>query len=127
MRFRFSSEQDITQSRICVDAYLRLGGSAALQRKRAAPVFVTGWKPRESLPAPVAEYIPMAIAVQKITLSSSRDIPFNRLVLSQSNVRRVKAGVSIEELAEDIARRTLLQGLNVRPVLDAEGAETGMF
>ncbi len=39
----------------------------------------------------------------------------------------LKAGVSIEELAEDIARRTLLQSLNVRPVLDAEGAETGMF
>ncbi|MGL4446061.1 MAG: ParB/RepB/Spo0J family partition protein, partial [Alsobacter sp.] len=69
----------------------------------------------------------MATAIQKITLSSSRDIPFNKLVLSQSNVRRVKAGVSIEELAEDIARRTLLQSLNVRPVLDAEGAETGMF
>ncbi|MFK4490077.1 ParB/RepB/Spo0J family partition protein [Bradyrhizobium sp. USDA 336] len=69
----------------------------------------------------------MANAVQKITLSSSRDIPFNKLVLSQSNVRRVKAGISIEELAEDIARRTLLQSLNVRPVLDAEGAETGMF
>jgi ParB family transcriptional regulator, chromosome partitioning protein len=31
--------------------------------------------------------------VQKITLSPSRDIPFNKLVLSQSNVRRVKAGV----------------------------------
>ena len=69
----------------------------------------------------------MATAVQKITLSSSRDIPFNKLVLSQSNVRRIKAGVSIEELAEDIARRTLLQSLNVRPVLDAEGEETGMF
>jgi len=69
----------------------------------------------------------MATAVQKITLSSSRDIPFNKLVLSQSNVRRVKAGVSIEELAEDIARRTLLQGLNVRPVLDADASETGMF
>jgi len=69
----------------------------------------------------------MATAIQKITLSSSRDIPFNKLVLSQSNVRRVKAGVSIEELAEDIARRTLLQSLSVRPVLDAEGVETGMF
>jgi ParB family transcriptional regulator, chromosome partitioning protein len=44
----------------------------------------------------------MATAVQKITLSPSRDIPFNKLLLSQSNVRRVKAGVSIEELAEDI-------------------------
>jgi ParB family chromosome partitioning protein len=64
---------------------------------------------------------------QKITLSASRDIPFNKLVLSQSNVRRVKAGVSIEELAEDIARRTLLSSITVRPVLDEDGAETGMF
>ena len=69
----------------------------------------------------------MAKAVQKITLSSSRDIPFNKLVLGQSNVRRVNAGVSIEDLAEDIARRTLLQSLNVRPLLDGDGNETGMF
>jgi ParB family transcriptional regulator, chromosome partitioning protein len=69
----------------------------------------------------------MATAVQKITLSASRDIPFNKLVLSQANVRRVKAGVSVDELAEDIAQRTLLQSLSVRPVLDAEGQETGMF
>jgi ParB family chromosome partitioning protein len=69
----------------------------------------------------------MANSIQKITLSGSRDIPFNKLVLSQSNVRRIKADVSVEELAEDIARRTLLQSLNVRPVLDADGAETGMF
>ena len=69
----------------------------------------------------------MATAVQKITLSSARDIPFNKLVLSQSNVRRVKAGVSTEELAESIARRGLIQSLHVRPVLDADGAETGMF
>ena len=69
----------------------------------------------------------MATAVQKITLSSAHDIPFNKLVLSQSNVRRVKAGVSIEELAESIARRGLIQSLHVRPVLDADGVETGMF
>ena len=69
----------------------------------------------------------MAKAVQKITLSPSRDIPFNKLVLSQSNVRRVKAGVSIEQLAESIAQRTLLQSLSVRAVVDAEGNETGMF
>src|SRR5271157_5437283 len=69
----------------------------------------------------------MTTAVQKITLSASRDIPFNKLILSQSNVRRVKAGVSIEELADDIARRTLLQSLTVRPVRDADGNETGMF
>ena len=69
----------------------------------------------------------MATAVKKITLSSSRDIPFNKLVLSQSNVRRIKAGISIDELAEDIARRTLLQSITVRPVRDSEGVETGMF
>ena len=69
----------------------------------------------------------MAQAVQKIILSASRDIPFNKLTLSQSNVRRTKAGVSIEELAESIARRGLLQGLNVRPILDGDGQETGQF
>jgi len=69
----------------------------------------------------------MAKSLPKITLSSSRDIPFDRLRLSQSNVRRVKAGVSIGELAEDIVRRTLLQSLNVRPILDPEGQETGDF
>ncbi|MEM7693251.1 MAG: ParB N-terminal domain-containing protein [Pseudomonadota bacterium] len=63
----------------------------------------------------------------KIALSASRDIPFNKLVLSQANVRRVQAGISIEELAEDIARRTLLTALTVRPVLDENGAETGIF
>ncbi|HQU67396.1 MAG TPA: ParB/RepB/Spo0J family partition protein [Albidovulum sp.] len=69
----------------------------------------------------------MAKAVQKITLSRSRDIPFDKLVLSQANVRKIKANVSVEELAEDIARRGLLQSLNVRPLLDTEGQETGMF
>ena len=37
----------------------------------------------------------MPKSVAKIVLSGSRDIPFNRLVLSQANVRRIKAGVSI--------------------------------
>lgn len=69
----------------------------------------------------------MATATQKITLSSSRDIPFNKLVLSQSNVRRVKAGISVEELAGSIARRGLIQSLHVRPEHDAEGKETGLF
>ncbi len=69
----------------------------------------------------------MASAVPKIKLSLSRDVPFNKLVLSQSNVRRVKAGVSIEQLAESIALRTLLQSLSVRAVVDEDGKETGMF
>lgn len=68
----------------------------------------------------------MAVA-KKITLSPSRDIPFDKLVLSQANVRRIKAGVSIEELAEDIVRRGLLQGLSVRAVVDEAGIETGLF
>ncbi|MGO9942279.1 MAG: ParB/RepB/Spo0J family partition protein [Rhodoblastus sp.] len=69
----------------------------------------------------------MATAAQKITLASARDIPFNKLVLSQANVRRLKAGLSIEELADSIARRGLIQSLHVRAVLDADGKETGMF
>ncbi len=70
----------------------------------------------------------MASAVQKIaSLSNTRDIPFNKLVLSQSNVRRLKGTVSIENLAESIAHSGLLQNLNVRPVVNAEGQETGLF
>ena len=69
----------------------------------------------------------MAKPAQKVTLSPSRDIPFDKLVLSQSNVRRIKAGISVEELAEDIARRGLLQSLSVRPVLADDGSETGKF
>ncbi len=69
----------------------------------------------------------MAKAAPKIVLSSARDIPLDLIDLSQSNVRRVKAGVSIEALADDIARRGLLQSLNVRPTLDDEGQETGRF
>jgi len=69
----------------------------------------------------------MTKAIQKITLSPSRDIPFDKLMLSQSNVRRIKAGMSVDELAQDIARRGLLQSLSVRPVLDDTGTETGKF
>ena len=66
-------------------------------------------------------------SVPKLVLSSSRDIPFSQLVLSQKNVRRLKAGLSIEDLAEDIYRRTLLQSLNVRAMLDDDGKETGFY
>ena len=69
----------------------------------------------------------MARPALKLVLSPSRDIPFDMLVLSQSNVRRTKSGVSIGELAADIVRRILLQSLNVRPLLDDDGNETGMF
>jgi len=69
----------------------------------------------------------MAQAIQKITLNTGREIPFNKLVLSQQNVRKTKAGVSIEELAEDIAHRGLLTSLNVRAEVDGDGNETGVY
>src|SRR3546814_1188624 len=69
----------------------------------------------------------MVKATPKIVLSGARDIPLDLIDLSQSNVRRVKAGVSIEALADDIARRGLLHSLNLRPTLDDEGQETGRF
>src|SRR3546814_869507 len=69
----------------------------------------------------------MARTAAKIPPSPARDIPLDRLGLSQSNVRRVKAGVSIDALADDIDRRGLLQSLNVRPLLGADGQETGRY
>ncbi|MER9181425.1 ParB/RepB/Spo0J family partition protein [Mesorhizobium sp. M0767] len=66
-------------------------------------------------------------AIQKIAMNAAENIPYDKLMLSQKNVRRIKDGVSIEQLAEDIGRRKLIQSLNVRPVLDGEGEETGMF
>lgn len=66
-------------------------------------------------------------AIQKIAMNPSENIAYDKLVLSQQNVRRVKDGVTIEQLAEDIGRRKLLQSLNVRPVLDGDGEETGTY
>ena len=63
----------------------------------------------------------MATSTPKLVLNGARDIPFNKLVPSAANVRKVKAGVSLEELAEDIGRRGLIQSLHVRPVLDGAG------
>src|SRR5216683_1537137 len=104
-----------------------LSWCCASESERTAGLPVTGRRSRESLSAARRGESDMASAVQKIKLSPSRDIPFNKLVLSQSNVRRVKAGVSIEQLAESIAQRTLLQSLSVRAVVEADGQETGMF
>jgi ParB family transcriptional regulator, chromosome partitioning protein len=111
---------------MCPHAVLAFSCCCASESERRAGLSVTGWRSRESLSAARRGETGMA-SVQKIKLSPSRDIPFNKLVLSQSNVRRVKAGVSIEQLAESIALRTLLQSLSVRAVVDADGQETGMF
>lgn len=43
--------------------------------------------------------------MSKIALAGARDIALDRPVASDANVRRIKAGVSVEKLAEDIARR----------------------
>ena len=69
----------------------------------------------------------MAKAIQKIAMNAAENIPYDKLVLSQKNVRRVKDGVSIEQLAEDIGRRKLVQSLNIRPLLEESGEETGTF
>jgi len=65
--------------------------------------------------------------MSKIVLTAARDIALDKLVTSEANVRRIKAGVSIEELAEDIARRGLLQSLSVRLIPGEDGEETGKF
>ncbi|MBE0560612.1 MAG: ParB N-terminal domain-containing protein [Ochrobactrum anthropi] len=65
-------------------------------------------------------------ANQKITLNQAENIPFDKLFLSQKNVRRIKNGVSIEDLAADVARRGLIQSLNVRPEMK-DGDETGRY
>ncbi|PYE87561.1 ParB/RepB/Spo0J family partition protein [Phyllobacterium leguminum] len=63
-----------------------------------------------------------------IVFSRARDIPFNRIRLSDSNVRETDIDVGLDELTSDIERREdLVQGLNVRAILDADGNETGDF
>lgn len=60
-------------------------------------------------------------------LATTREIPLSQLVASASNVRKVRPAGSIDDLAEDIARRGLLQSLSVRPVTNGAGNETGQF
>lgn len=54
-------------------------------------------------------------------------IPLSKLVPSKANVRKTARDAEIEELAASIAAHGLLQNLTVRPVLDADGNETGKF
>lgn len=69
----------------------------------------------------------MAKSQPKLVLDPVRMIPLDLIDRSPSNVRRIKNGVSIEALADDIDRRGLLQSLNVRPSLDDSGEPTGRF
>ena len=61
-----------------------------------------------------------------IVFSRARDIPFNRIRLSDSNVRETDVEAGLDELTHDIDRREdLVQGLNVRAILDEDGNEAG--
>lgn len=67
-------------------------------------------------------------AAPMIVFSRARDIPFNRIRLSDSNVRETDVEAGLDELTQDIDRREdLVQGLNVRAILDEDGNETGDF
>ncbi len=57
--------------------------------------------------------------IPMIVFSRARDIPFNRISLSDSNVRETNVEAGLDELTFDIERREdLVQGLNVRAILD---------
>src|SRR5260370_42515139 len=95
------------------------GAPPSQESEREAAIFGTD-RGQESGSWPVRRgEMEMPAATQKIVLSSSRDVPFNKLVLSQSNVRRIKAGVSVEEFAEDRGKRGILQSLSLPPGRDA--------
>src|SRR3546814_18155624 len=61
---------------------------------------------------------------QKITINQPQAIPLDRLRISDANVRRVKPGESVAEMADSITRRGLVHNLNVRPILASEGHAT---
>lgn len=70
----------------------------------------------------------MAKSPKKIVFSRSRDIPFDKLVISEANVRQIRPESGLDELTQDIDRREdLIQGLNVRALVDENGEETGFF
>ncbi len=54
-------------------------------------------------------------------------IPWNRLVLSEKNVRKVGADKVDPDFMADIRQRGVLQNLVVHPKHDTDGAETGYF
>jgi ParB family chromosome partitioning protein len=64
----------------------------------------------------------------KLGLSAPQTIPLDKLEVHEDNVRKsAEDDAAIADLAADIAARGLLQSLSVRPVLDAEGNETGRY
>lgn len=70
---------------------------------------------------------PKANGKALIVLHLSKDIPLNKIRLSDANVRSIFDQAEIDSLAESIAHRGLLQSLNVRSVLDGDGNDTGEY
>lgn len=66
-------------------------------------------------------------AAHPIPETKAMDIPFDKLRLSEKNVRTIYDKATVAELAESIAANGLLQSLSVRPLLDDEGAGTGDY
>ena len=98
-----NGEQPERRSRHRPPAPLAGPGPRGRESKSAGGLGRRVWSLRERLRPPVFGDPTMAKTQAKVVLSKSQDIPFNQLVLSQANVRRIKTGLSIEELAEDIA------------------------
>lgn len=61
------------------------------------------------------------------TITSTREIPLNKLVPSPLNVRQTGRDNGIEELAVSILAHGLLQNMTVRPQLDEDNRETGRY
>ncbi len=59
----------------------------------------------------------------KIVMTSARDIALDKLMASDLNVRRIKAGVSVEDLAEDM--RTRRHFRMFRPMVESVAARRG--
>jgi ParB family transcriptional regulator, chromosome partitioning protein len=71
------------------------GRGASRQRQRGEGRFPDGLGGSGRGPGPpVMENPTMAKAIQKIAMNAAENIPFDKLVLSQKNVRRVKDGAS---------------------------------
>src|SRR3954463_1964349 len=117
----------LTRWVVALPFHFSVGPREAVEEEETGVGLSDGTMRGESLPHPSRRLDPMVTSTSKLVLNGARDIPFNKLVPSAANVRKIKAGVSLEELAEDIGRRGLLQSLHVRPVLDGAGAETGLF
>lgn len=79
-------------------------------------------KPKAPANATAAKSPPLVV-----TLLAPTQIPLDKLALSKANVRNVKAGISIDALAQSIARRGLLQSLSVREQLGDDGKPNGFY